>query len=307
MKWCNTAVFAWYVGVTLFALVASRHVDAVPPNDHQVRQWANLLGSPNFTEREDATQKLLSRGLASLHILDALSQNSDREVRFRSKRIVALIHDRYRASRLAAFKAGKSADLHFGELPGWTAFALRFGDGEKSRNVYADMLESEWSLLSRAYDDELTIPVRELLAQRLNQLRLRGYRNYSMGTALVMYLLAADIPDEIVIHRQVNGLCLQNSDLRAALAPSARRTIVRQIVGTWVAGISSQNANANICLFTAMRFQLQEGAFAARRILENKTTTATIKNLAMQTLANFGDKSQAGCLTHARPRRRRRD
>ena len=270
---------------------------AAAPSEQQIRKCVRRLGSPKFSIREDATQKLLGCGWVALPILEVASQSGDREVRDRSRRIIALIRVRRRADRLEAFKAGRPMDAALGYLPGWRSFSKSYGDNRESRQVFSEMLESEWSLLKAIYSsNESPSPVRRLLAERLYRLQLQGYRKYSMGTMLSIYVIAADFPDDVSIHRQLSGFCLQHPELRAALNSTARRPLVRKIVGAWVAAASRLSVNVDVCLLTAMRFQLPEGTIAAERALENAATTLTIKNRAMQALAKLGDKSKSRIL-----------
>ena len=79
------------------------------------------LGAGSFVARETATQQLLQLGETAEQALIEASENSDREIRARSQRVLALVRQNRRADKLAAFRQSgqllSKAQQH--SLPGW--------------------------------------------------------------------------------------------------------------------------------------------------------------------------------------------
>ena len=59
-----------------------------PANAEEIEQWIKLLGSGNFSAREQATKNLWEQGLAAEGALKRATQSSDREIRFRAQAIL---------------------------------------------------------------------------------------------------------------------------------------------------------------------------------------------------------------------------
>jgi hypothetical protein len=97
-------------------------------NDSQaeVASLVAELGAPEFFRRERATEKLLKIGLPAVSLLEQGAGHHDREIRYRCRRILVLVHENDRRNRLDAFVAGSHNEDDL-DLPGWSQFASRFG------------------------------------------------------------------------------------------------------------------------------------------------------------------------------------
>ena len=249
--------------------------------------------------RENATQRLLDSGSAAMPLLTLAEQSPDREIRDRSRRIMALIRERSRATQLAAFRAGRTT-VDQSSLPGWSEFSTRYGDSPRSRSVYAQILQAEWNLLAAVYRRELSPGTpQELVLDRLPDVRPLHFRysspRYSMGTMLAAFVIAADFPSQVDINGLLRSFFLQR-ELRRALEPNSARPTVRRIVGTWLVESSSQHMDLLYCLQTATRYRLPEGVTIAQAILADETALVTAKGEAIQTLAVLGDRSHTTLL-----------
>jgi hypothetical protein len=182
------------------------------------------------------------------------------------------------------------------DLPGWKQFvAHQYGDVVAGREIFADIVEAEWILFGKVYNEsDPPVSVRALVTDRLYRVNQQPYKDQRLGTQLGLLVIANDFPDEVT-HDQLHGLTRHPTvqPLLAGQEKAARSEIVREIVGTWLLVASSGGVNQQNYLNTAMRFRLPHGKALASRVLENKSTLPLAKNYAMQTLALFGDASSA--------------
>ena len=155
---------------------------ASPPKPEQIARLITELGSEEFTVRESATETLTRIGLPAFTALEAAATHSDREVRYRSQRILGLIREQDLKRRLEAFLSGKEAEGDY-PLPGWTRFKKTYGDEAQTRSLFVEMQRAEPDLL-RALE-EGPRPAADLVTQRWRKCRRRsgsaGSRNSLPG------------------------------------------------------------------------------------------------------------------------------
>ena len=77
-------------------------VAAAPPAPAHLAKLIADLGSDEFTVRESATDELTRIGLPAFAALEAAATHPDREVRYRSQRILGLIREHDLKRRLEA-------------------------------------------------------------------------------------------------------------------------------------------------------------------------------------------------------------
>src|SRR4029078_8047220 len=142
-----------------------RAADKLPTADQIARLIADL-GSEEYTIRESASEQLTRIGLPAFSALEAAANHPDREVRYRSQRILRVIRRHHIERRLEAFLSGKDEADDY-PLPAWNRFSKRYGDGPEQRNLLVDMQRPDADLL-RAMEEN---PRRaaETLVIRLHQ------------------------------------------------------------------------------------------------------------------------------------------
>jgi hypothetical protein len=121
---------------------------AAPPaaNAERIAELVKQLGSDEFTIRESATEALTQIGLPAFAALEAAGKNPDREIRYRSQRILGLIRQLDMQRRLEAFLAGKDEGEGY-QLPGWDRFKKTYGDEPQSRTLFVEMQRADAELL----------------------------------------------------------------------------------------------------------------------------------------------------------------
>ena len=217
----RSAVLRAVLGVTLFfgsscGMAADDSADEVTPE--HVDGWIRQLGAESFLEREIAGQRLLAVGRSAIRPLEIASRSADREIRERSRQILALLRRMRRDEVLAEFRqadgAGAAASAAF--IPGWSEFSNRYGDGSLPRTIYAEMLHAEWDLLSELFaEDGVAENPTSAVARRFEQIQRSGSSFFltSHGTVLTMFTLAALYPDQFNEHGQLFSLT-RNPDIQ---------------------------------------------------------------------------------------------
>ena len=86
------------------------------------------LGSSRFDDRERASEQLLSSDRPPWAHWRGPPRHPDREIRFRSRRLLAIMRQLDFQQRIEAFAADKSSAEGYG-LPGWKRYREICGDG----------------------------------------------------------------------------------------------------------------------------------------------------------------------------------
>ncbi len=246
------------------------------------------LGDSQFVRREDATERLLRVGLAALDHLEQGAKHPDREIRYRCQRLLTLVRESDRRTRLSAFTSRSKPPAEL-DLPGWEHFSQRFGDVPESRELYAEMLAEEWSFLENVYGSTTeAAEIGQLLAERCQVLKQNQQYGLPLGSMATMYAVASEFP-EVVSNETTAHLCsfCYRPTLQRTLTPVAKPTLVRQIVGSWVQQ-SADSQGAYQVFFLALRYNLREAAEAADRALADPGLLPQVKHVAIQVLARFG-------------------
>lgn len=268
-------------------------------NDELVAKVVRQLGSSNFVTREEATQRLLLLGGAAEAALNEALKHGDREIRERSSRVLNLIRQRERETKLIAFRES-SAEHDVDSFPGWRQFSERFGSDGAARDLYAQMLHDEWSLLEKFFDNELREQQRSLTSRRyLGLLRSQvGYPNYSVGTMLTFFFIAAESPNSFDHHPQLSSW-VRHRKLTALLSAgnpdqaTPEGKLVRKVVGAWIMAASGLHLNDRLALQLTMLYQLrEEGRMIAEKVLKEDESLPLSKSMAMQAIVLRHDTTQ---------------
>ena len=295
-------------------------------NADEVRALIRDLGAGQFVVRENATKQLFDLGVGKQRtiVVDEItraSQESDREVRERAKRILALIQQRLREDGLKEFLAGGE----FKNVPGWKSFSEKYGESEASRSVFTTILKEEWDLLATCLpankesssgdtrpeqDDEkiddsaenqlLTsqIVVRRNAINRRHADVMNGrynYQNIPLGTLLSFFLVGEAAPESFDKSSQLFHMMLSAPLLRQHLVGTPKEDspgrIIRQIVANWMmAAIKHSSRYEAQALSTAMANQMtEESKQVAAHILQNDNSLVTTKRSAMQAFVVLRD------------------
>jgi hypothetical protein len=287
------ALLVAFVAVWMAAsLMVTSGAFGVEPAADRVARLISELGSEEYAVRESATDELARIGLPAFAALKTATNHADREVRYRSQRVLGIIRRQDQERRLEAFLSGKqnAADE---ALPGWSRFRQTYGDGSEQRSLFVEMQRADAEMM-RALEEnprraaEL-LTTRTVLAQQAVQARPP---QPTLAQVIVSLFVAAE-PDVTLPTQVLSGVfsqCFQPS-VREAMDGPRQREIPRKMLGTVVS--RSGDVAALQAMGVARQFNLAEGIAPATKILKshNGQLTAPQAQQALMTIAKLGDAS----------------
>src|SRR5262249_7596788 len=147
----------------------------------RVAELIKALGSNEFRVRETASEELARIGLPAFAALEAAALHPDREVRYRSQRVLGLIRQHDMQRRLEAFLQGKERADEY-PLPGWPRFRQSYGNDSAARALFVEIQRAEPELMKAMESGPR--PAAEMLSQRMlqhQQVLQQGAQQLSLG------------------------------------------------------------------------------------------------------------------------------
>lgn len=266
--------------------VAAPPASSSPPE--RISQLITDLGSEEFNVREAASDELTRIGLPAFTALESAASHADREVRYRSQRILGLIREHDLKRRLEAFLSGKELEGEY-PLPGWTRFKKTYGDQAQTRSLFVEMQRADAELM-RALE-EGPQPAAETVAQRTAQLqeslRLGMQQQLAPGQVAAALFVAAE--EDVKLSTQALQLllnqCYQPSFREAVNKEGLPRKMLASIISR------SDDTAAYQAMQVAYQLNMPEGIVPALRILNNKgaARSSYMTAYALVTIARSGD------------------
>src|SRR5262245_2674901 len=282
------ASFALACALSLPTLMAA---DKLTTADRIARLIAEL-GSEEYTVRESASDELTRIGLPAFSALEAAARHADREVRYRSQRVLGIIRRHDIERRLEAFLSNKDESDDY-PLPGWNRFSKAYGDGPDQRKLFVEMTRADAELM-RAIEENPrraaeNLVVRVHQAQQAAQISNQAV---SLGQVAASLFVAAEA-DVTVPAMTLSGLfsqCFQPG-VREAIDSGSRREVTRMMLGTIIG--RTDDLTAFQAMSVASQFKLPQGIVPATRILKNYDgrNGAALAQRALMTIADLGDAS----------------
>ncbi len=279
----------WFVAVGCLSLCETGtcqdfSADGAAPHSELVQR----LGDPSFTQRETATQELIELGSKAHAALVEGRRHFDPEIRFRCKRILAVIDYRMRERRFEAFV---NAEADAEPLGGWDRFHRIVGDSKQTRSLFVEMHRSEWDLLESVQSSPKEVA--EKYQRRCEYLRQasQSFRQpLSLGSVATVIFLAGEVDLEIgqFVSSTIYTFCYQNS-FRTAIEGGTNKDNLRKLLGQWVSTNTSRTT-AYQGLMLAMRYDLKEGLVPAKELLSQPGMPHHYKQYALLALAKLGSK-----------------
>jgi hypothetical protein len=247
------------------------------------------LGHEEFALRESASEELTQIGLPAFAALEAAAGSPDREVRFRSQRILGLIRELDLQRRLDAFLSGKEQAGEYA-LPGWARFKKTYGDDSTTRQAFVDIQRADPELMKAVEDGPRQAA--ETLGQRAvqhQQAMQFGGGQLSLPQIMSMLFIAAE--EDITLSTQTMNMifnyCNQQA-LRDALNGS-KKEMPRKMIGTIIR--RSEDFSAYQAMMLASNYSLPEGLIPATKILTQGNRVPHYSQYALLTVAKLGDES----------------
>ncbi len=248
------------------------------------------LGSEDFTERESASDELTRIGISAFAALEAAAEHPDREVRYRSIRILGQIRELDLQRRLDAFLAGKDASDY--SLPSWSRFGKTYGDDSQTRQLFVELTRADPELLQTL--EQSPRQAAELVGQRMTQHQQAmqfGQRQIGLGSLVSLVFVAAEpdveLPDPTMT--MVLNFCQQQA-LRDALNNPSKSDVAKKMLGALIR--RSQDNSAYMAMLVAMNYGLDDGMVPALKVLKNDANRVPHMSLyALMTVAKLGNES----------------
>lgn len=245
--------------------------EPTPPaaDAERIAALINQLGNDEFTLRETATEELTKIGVPAFAALEAAGKNPDREIRYRSQRILGQIRHLDMQRRLEAFLAGKDDGEDY-QLAGWQRFRKSFGDDKATRTLFVEMQKADAGLLQAL--EEGPRQAAEALGMRTAQyqeaLRFGQQQQASLGQVAATLFVAAEKDVELSVQTMslMFNQCMQPG-FREILTNSQQRNLPRQMLGSVIR--RSEGTSAYTAISVANQLNLPEGLEPAIKVLNN--------------------------------------
>lgn len=248
------------------------------------------LGDEDFALREAASDELTRIGMPALAALEAAARNPDRDVRYRSRRIVGLVRQLDQERRLEAFLDGKEDPTGY-TLPGWNRFKKAYGDDAAARTLFVEMQRADPELLQAIETSpQAAAEVLSLRVAQDQQARQSGARVSAGQAAATLFVAAAD---DVTLPAQTQLMVLQQclqQGFRELLAQSSKKALPRKMLASII--VRSEDWAAYQAMHVAMQYDMPEGLAPATKILSNPgSRVAHMIQPALMTVVKLGDSS----------------
>lgn len=289
---CGTLVFS------LVSLAGHCVTLAAPPEQvsqdksrAEVGALIEQLGDAAFSRREKATENLIRLGLPAMKTIEELGvQSSDREIRYRSKIILNVLHRLDFQRRLKAFSENQNSQEDY-DLPGWKRYQELVGRGKEARALFVEMLKTESEALREL--EKSPQKAGQLLDIRTKELQFAMNnlkQQPSLGSIAALLFLAGDpeVPVNQQSYSSIYNFCYQQS-FRTAITSGPQKELAEKLLGAWIRRGEGWPAYQGMML--AMQYNLKDGLVPAEKILKQGGQQPHIRLYAILTFAKFGNDS----------------
>jgi hypothetical protein len=268
---------------------------AAPPAE--AKSLITKLGDPSFAEREAATNKLAQMDVSVRELLTQAIQSRDAEVRWRARRVLAVVNERYFQQRLAEFSADVE-DKQGLDLPGWSRFKQMVGRSPGARELFIEMQRAEPNLLETA--ESKLGSVSEILTDRLNEAfqapQFGAASNTSAASAAAVVFVATDPNLKLSAETaEMIGAFVYQPAFYSALTGN-RSAELKKLLEAWVTRDSDDDALLIQNVGIALNQGLPAGRALAKKALAKKQLSPEGLRLSMSLLARTGKTEDAALL-----------
>lgn len=256
-----------------------------------------LLGSPRFSERKKAMNRLLHIGPAAIGPLERAARSTNREVRYRSLRLLESVRELEFERQLQAF-IQSSLDPST-SLPGWHTFRKRYGDEGDARQLFVAMQRAEPEIMRGVDGDPVSVArLIDRRVQSLQQARRFQGSTITLGTILSLIFAGqdADVQLSDPSIKIIFGLCgyqaflgemhRPGSNNRRYLVHDARSDLLRNIYADWMVRPGAYHHYQGFLL--ALNYDIPGSTRAAEAAIQKKDASPFVKQYALQVLAEYG-------------------
>jgi CheY-like chemotaxis protein len=252
-----------------------------------LQQAVESLGNPSFSARKRAVSEIQQAGMKAEDLLIENLRHPSLEVRLKVAELLSEIRRndiQRRIDDLLAFRAdGKEL-----ELPGWEKYVEIVGDNKVNRELFAEMLRDEYSMMQMAEQDagsdlsaKLNEAARNQNANNQPTTNLGTYAAYlflacleeNTESNLISYIYTAS-------HRQ---------PVNVELKQGTYLTPLHKMLEVFLEDVDPRYVT--LVLNLAVEFNLKSGTKFATDFLETANQSDYQTRVAIMCLAKFGDES----------------
>jgi hypothetical protein len=265
-------------------------VAAEPTSRALASELVSRLGHEEFAMRERAAAELIALELDATPALRIGTNSQNREIRYRSLKLLDLISEIDLERRFEHFKNDPDPDQDYG-LPGWDAYREVVGDSPAAKLLFISMHEDESDLLGQIEDNPNHL--RNALENRCDQLRWQamfGRVQDRIGTtATLLFVATRDESDVSLLIQTVVYMACSGSSFEAAIESGPLREVLATLTERWITRQPSQGTT--YALLLGLSNGLKGCLSRARGVFESPVATDSDRMYASLCLAKFGDES----------------
>lgn len=284
-----TLARAIVIGLMLVSLQQVRitAVDAADPGISAASELVAQLGHKEFAMRERAAVKLIALG-ADAAALRLGVENPDREIRYRSAKLLELVSELDLQRRFDLFKNDTDPNQDYG-LPGWDSYRGVVGDSPAARAIFVSMHEDESQLLGRIQDPPRALA--DALSSRCDQLRgqaMFGRVQVRLGTIATLLFLSTQNDVEISpLVQSVVYMACGSSTFEDAVDTGPGREVLATLTERWIARQPLQGIT--YALHLGLFNDLEGCVSRAREVMQSPVASGSDRIYACLCLAKFGN------------------
>ena len=257
----------------------------------RIEQSIQKLSSSKFSERNQATEELISLGLAAAQQVRAASDSNDFEVRLRCETVLRTIRHLERFQLIEGF-LNDNLDANI-QLPGWDEFKATVGDNATTRGLFAQMLENEWRFLDEVFDAPES-ETSQLLTNRCNKLMLAKRQNQEIDTlGTLATLLFIGSSDRFVVSGPPYPVALfqffYSSEFNWAVRRSTSRQPMMQLLGRFVSRESGLPENWLLSrILLSLHYRVPEGLDLAKKTATETKAPVNTRQYSLLAIGKLG-------------------
>ena len=292
MRYLYTLVITTVIG----AGMPSR-ADEGPAQAASPEELVELLGSSRFSQRKKAMDALLRLGPAALGPLEKAARSPNREVRYRSHRLLESVRElEFERSLQAFIQSRHDPSL---PLPGWDRFRSKYGNEGDARQLFVAMQRAEPAIMRSTDGDNATII--RLIDQRVQSFqqarRFQG-ADITLGTILALVFAGQDSeralsgPTIKTIFSLFGYPAFQGEMYRSGannlryIRHDPRSDLLRRLFADWMTRPGAYQHYQGFQL--ALVYDIPDAVPAAVTAIQKEDASPYVKQYALQVIAEYG-------------------
>lgn len=252
-----------------------------------IHSLVQKLASPQFSERQKATEQILSLDVDGVLLLQAELDSARGETAVRLGMILPRLRTRLFSSLLQEFTENPSLETAR-KFPEWERFATIAGDSEQARMVFREILRAEQSLFAAKM-----FSAKELSAElERRSLAFTGLLNgkpdeeFPVASCMALMLLGSDPRTRLIRTTAANiSDALGDPRFDRLVEDGVHAEVLKSVIGVW---INRPQIAADRPLLFAIKHQLPAGRALAHTVIRSRAVNQNMY-YALLCLAALGN------------------